>query len=166
MRRQCSTLMRAAGTRQRMAICAVILPSRTNCCTGSGSSSTNARRLATQFRLRSKRRASSSIEHPRRLSISCSNQPCSSADSGSLMRSDRSSTSASASLICHTTASTVSRPSCSSAAIRLWPSMTRYLPPLSMTMMGVCGPLSASDAISRRWRAGCRTRRLSRRRSS
>lgn len=35
-----------------------------------------------------------------------------------------------------------------------------------MTMMGVCCPLSASEASNRRWRAGCRTRRLSRRRSS
>ena len=75
--------------------------------------------------LRSKRRASSSIEQPRRLSISSSSQPCSSALSGSLIRSVRSSSSASASLISHTTARTVSRPSCWSAAMRLWPSMTR-----------------------------------------
>ena len=53
-----------------MASDAAMAPSRTNCCTDSGKVSTNASRLATQFLLRSKRRASSSIEQPKRLSIS------------------------------------------------------------------------------------------------
>jgi len=53
-----------------MAICAAILPSRTNCWTTSGNSSTSASRRATQVVLRSKRRASSSIEQPSLLSIS------------------------------------------------------------------------------------------------
>ena len=42
-----------------------------------------------------------------------------------LKRSYRESSRASASLIVQTVASTVSRPSCSSAAMRLWPSITR-----------------------------------------
>jgi hypothetical protein len=74
-----------------MAIWAAILPSRTCCWTASGNSSTNAKRRPTHVGLRSKRRASSSIEQPSRLSISASSQPCSSAVSGSLMRSERSS---------------------------------------------------------------------------
>ena len=53
-----------------MASEAATLPSRTSCCTDSGSVSTNARRLATHVLRRSKRRASSSIEQPKRLSIS------------------------------------------------------------------------------------------------
>src|ERR1017187_9086243 len=52
-------------------------------------------------------------------SNSANSQPTSSAVSCSLSRSERSSSTAAASLIGHTTASTVSRPSCSSAAIRL-----------------------------------------------
>lgn len=44
--------------------------------------------------------------------------------SRSLSRRERSSSTAAASFIRHIAACTVSRPSCSSAAIRLWPSMT------------------------------------------
>ena len=64
-------------------------------------------------------RAASSSSRAKRCSNSVSSQPTSSAVSCSLSRSERSSSTAAASLIGHTTASTVSRPSCSNAAILL-----------------------------------------------
>lgn len=124
-RSHCSRLTRATGARYLAATCAAIFPSRTRCCTDSGNVSTSDNRRATQPALRSRRRASSSIEQFCRLSISCSSQPCSSAVSGGCDRSARQSNSASASFISHTTASTVSRPSCFSAATRWCPSMIR-----------------------------------------
>src|SRR5881396_2231232 len=65
------------------------------------------------------RRFDYGLDELKRRSNSASSQPTSSAVSCSLNRSERSSTTAAASLLGHTTASTVSRPSCSSAAMRL-----------------------------------------------
>lgn len=117
-RGQSSGLERATGTKHRMATCAGMAPLRTCCCTLSGSSSTNANRRATQLGLRSKRPANSSKPYPKWRSSSASNQPSSSAVSRSLQRRERSSTSASASVVGHTTASTVSRPNCCRALMR------------------------------------------------
>ena len=60
MRRQSSGFERATGTRNFIATCAAMAPSRTCCCTLSGSSSTRPIRRDTQLVLRSKRRANSS----------------------------------------------------------------------------------------------------------
>ena len=60
MRRQSSGRLRATGTRNFIATCAAIAPSRTCCCTLSGSNSTSPLRRDTQLVLRSKRRANSS----------------------------------------------------------------------------------------------------------
>lgn len=60
IRSQSFRLMRATGTRYFMAMCAVILPSRTCCWMDSGRSSTSASRRDTQLTLRSNRRANSS----------------------------------------------------------------------------------------------------------
>lgn len=60
MRWQSSRLCRATGTRNFMASCAAISPSRTCCWMTSGKSSTSASRRDTQLTLRSNRRASSS----------------------------------------------------------------------------------------------------------
>jgi hypothetical protein len=125
MRVQSSALTRATGTRYFIATCAASFPSRTCCWIASGNNSTSASRRETQLGLRSKRRANSSSPQPKRCSISASSQPCSSALSCGLNRSDLDSSKASDSLIAQTVASTVSRPSCSSAATRLWPSITR-----------------------------------------
>ncbi len=111
--------MRAAGTRYFMATCAESFPSRTCCWIASGRDSTSASRRETQLTLRSKRRANSSRLYPKRCSNSANSHPCSSAVSDSDSRSERSSSTASASRIGQTTASTVSRPSCLSAAMRL-----------------------------------------------
>jgi hypothetical protein len=119
IRWQSSRQMRAAGTRYFMATCAESLPSRTCCWIASGRDSTSASRRDTQLTLRSKRRANSSRLYPKRCSNSASSQPSSSAVSDSDSRSVRSSSTASASRIGHTTASTVSRPSCRNAAMRL-----------------------------------------------
>ena len=116
IRTQSSPWLRAIGTRYFMATCAAIAPLRTCCCTPSGSSSTNPIRRDTQLTLRSKRRANSSCPYPKRSSSSTSNQPSSSAVSGCRLLWSKSR--ASASLIDHTTASTVSRPSCFSAVTR------------------------------------------------
>jgi hypothetical protein len=105
---QSSALARAIGTRCFIAAWAPIRPLRTSSCTVSGSSLTRARRRDTQLGLRSNRRASSSRPSPKTDSSSCSSHPCSSADSASAERSDRLRTSASASLIAHTVALTVS----------------------------------------------------------
>ena len=117
-RRQSSGLERATGTKNFIATWAETAPLRTCCCTLSGSNSTSASRRNTQLVLRSNRRANSSRPYPKRCSSSASSQPSSSAVSRSPQRSERSSTRASASLIGQTTASTVSRPNCSSAAMR------------------------------------------------
>ena len=109
---------RATGTRYFIATCAGIAPLRTCCCTLSGSSSTNANRRDTQLGLRSKRRANSSRPYPKWRSSSASSQPSSSAVSRSLQRSERSNTRASASVMGHSTASTVSRPNCWRIAMR------------------------------------------------
>ena len=119
IRSQSSTLRRATGTRYFIAVWAAIFPSRTCCWMASGTSSTSASRRDAQLMLRSKRRASSSSEKPKCCAISDNSQPCSSAHSCRLKRSDLSSSSASASLIGHTMASTVSWRNCSSAARRL-----------------------------------------------
>jgi len=52
--------MRAAGTRNLIATCAAMAPSRTCCCTAAGSNSTRPILRDTQLVLRSKRRANSS----------------------------------------------------------------------------------------------------------
>lgn len=60
MRWQSSRLWRATGTRNFIATCAAILPSRTCCWMVSGRSSASASRRDTQLTLRSNRRANSS----------------------------------------------------------------------------------------------------------
>jgi len=119
IRWQSSTLARATGTSTFIAMCAAIFPSRTHCWMPEGRISTRASRLLTQLTSRSKRRASSSASHPATSRSSASSQPCSSAVSASPSRSERSRSSASAWSIGQTTARTVSRPSFSSAPIRL-----------------------------------------------
>ena len=119
IRWQSAKLWRATGARNSIATCAGIWPSRTCCWIASGRTSTSASRRDTQLTLRSKRRANSSSPLPKRCSNSANSQPTSSAVSCSAKRSERSSSTAAASPMGHTTAATVSRPSCSSAAIRL-----------------------------------------------
>jgi hypothetical protein len=60
IRWQASRLMRTAGTRNFIATCAAILPSRTCRWIASGNASTSANRRDTQLTLRSNRRANSS----------------------------------------------------------------------------------------------------------
>jgi hypothetical protein len=121
---QSARLARAIGTRCLIAAWAPIRPRYTSSCTVSGSSLTRASRRDTQLELRSNRRASSSWPRPKLDCSSRSNHPCSNADSASLVRNDRLSISASASLIDHTVAVTRSWPSLCSARTRLCPSTT------------------------------------------
>ena len=119
MRWQSVRLTSAIGARNFVATWAEILPSRTCCWTPCGSRSTKASRRVTQPTLRLNWRASSSSPYPQCCSSSASSQPSSRAVRCGLIWIERSSTSASAAAIGQTTASTMSRPSCSSAAMRL-----------------------------------------------
>jgi hypothetical protein len=112
-------LARAIGTRYFIAAWATMCPSRTSSCTTAGSSLTNASRRDTQLGLRSNRFASSSWPRAKTDCSSCSNHPCSSADSASAERNDRLRTNASTSLIDHTVAWTTSWPSRASERTRL-----------------------------------------------
>lgn len=137
---QSSALARAIGTRCFIAAWALIRPARTCSCTACGSSVTSASRRDTQLALRSNRRASSSWSRPKLDCSSASIHPCSSADSDSLLRIDRTSSSASASPMSHTVACTVSCPSLFSARTRLCPSMTtkRLSSAARTTTIGTC----------------------------
>jgi len=107
-RSQSARLARAMGTRCFIAAWAPMRPRRTSPCTASGSSLARARRRDTQLGLRSKRSASSSWLIPKLVCSSLSNQPCSRADSASAERRDRLSSRASASLMLHSAATTMS----------------------------------------------------------
>jgi len=159
--RASSALARAKGRRKRIAACAGILPERTSSWMATGSSRTSPSRRDTQLGLLSNRAASSSSPHPALAASSVSSHPCSSGVSPRATRSERTSTSASASPIVQTTARTVSCPNRASARTRAYPSMStkRSGAAAGTTTTGVCCPRSESEANSRRSASRLRTRK-------